>query len=97
MSAESVLKRCMENSGPEAFEALKENIQLQATRFERIVKSSFNESQSKTFWAWSNTPVLSKNEHFEKYKLEYIHNHLEMLIDLFDYEVRNGKKETHEG
>jgi len=89
MSIESVKQRCMLNSNcsQENEEPLIDNIKLQATRFERIVKSSFNESQSKAFWSWSNTPVLTKNEHFEKYKLEFIHNHLEMLIDLFDYKA----------
>ena len=92
MSIESVLKRCMDNFPANDVEPMTENIKLQATRFERVVKSLFNESQSSAMWAWSNTPVLHKNEHFEKYKIGYIHDHLEMLIDLFDYKKKDSLK-----
>lgn len=82
MSTETVLKRCMENVPDMDVDLVTKDIELKATRFERIVKTSYNESLG----SFHRTYGIDKDAEFEKHKLERIHNHLEMLIDLFDYD-----------
>ena len=89
MSIETVRKRCIENTPDIDIEGLDKDIQKQIQRFEKIVKTSFNESQDRYIWeiirSECQTPTEAKNANFDKHKLDHIHNHLTMLIDLFDY------------
>lgn len=81
MSFESVINRCMENYPDMNKEKLEVDLRKQAIRFEKIVKTSYNESFPKSLTQYG----LDKNTDFEKHKLHYIHQKLEILIDLYDY------------
>ena len=91
MSFESVRKKCIANSPGGDISKLDDSINVVTNRFVKIVKTSYNEEMKGGFF-YSNQPTLAKNAYFEKYKLEYIHKHLEMLIDLYDYKPPSSLK-----
>lgn len=87
MTVESVKQRCMKNHPYIDEKLLDEDIEKQMTRFERIVRTTFNESNkggvfSKTY---HENPTAVRNDFFEKHKLEYVRQHLSMLVDLYDW------------
>lgn len=81
MSVESVRNRCIENHPDIDVDKLDKDIQKQITRFEKIVKTSFNESKGPYFKRYG----INKDEIFEREKKYYIYSYLTILIDLFDY------------
>lgn len=88
MSIDSVFNNCIENSPDINKEALLEDINKQMRRFEKVVKSSYNESNTNFFRSFSDNYVKVRDETFNAHKMEEIHRYLTMLIDLYDYKVK---------
>jgi len=82
MSFESVINRCLENCPDVDKEKLEIDLNKEAKRFEKIVRTSYNESFPKSLKQYG----FDKDADFERHKLRYIHKKLEILIDLYDYE-----------
>lgn len=90
MSKKSVFDRCVKNVPSIDQNKLNKDLEKVSDRFIKTVKASYNESQNMSFWeSMAGDPkeaVNAKNTSFEANKEWYIHNHLRVLIDLFDYE-----------
>lgn len=88
MSIEAVRKKCIREYyllEDQELVKLDEEINKIGTRFVKITKTHFNENESKLLINLHQEPASVKNEFFKKHEMEYVHKHLEMLIDLFDY------------
>ena len=85
MSIDSVRNKCIKNNPDIDIVKLDADIIKQIQRFEKIVKTAYNESYG-DLYRFINMPTTTKNEFFENDKLKYVHQHITMLIDLFDYQ-----------
>jgi len=92
MSQETVLNKCLQGNPDADVEVLKKDIKKISERFERMVKTSFNEGHKGMFVAmYPESPTTAKNTHFAKFRMEYIHQFLEIFIDMYDYQPKNKK------
>lgn len=102
MSIETVKNRCIKNAGVDAASMTKEeviklenSINKHAIRFEKVVKTAFNERRIFDFaFSLEGTYTKTKNEYFEKHKTNFIHEHLMMLCDLYDYKQPESLKKS---
>ena len=85
MSIETVRNKCIANHPNGDASGLDASITETMERFERTVKTAFNQSQKGGLFQYTEDPTASKNRFFQKNKAEYIRDHIGMLIDLYDY------------
>ena len=68
---------------------LESDLEKLERRFLKIVKTNYNESTSLHFWERmagnKKDAIKARDASFECNKLNHCHNHLRLLIDLFDY------------
>ena len=91
MSFETVKKVCLRNVPDIDIEKLDSSILYEMARFDRMAKAHHNKCQSIPLSMFemtkeeNQTATQARNAYYEQHKLEYNHQYLEFLCNLYDY------------